>query len=87
MFLVNVKLNILCFQGSTDLSENNLLQLLDVFASLCIAFPCGIEVKRYVSAEHSQAWLIKTDINRFSARPWTLPNGLVNWPILRFVLG
>jgi hypothetical protein len=65
------------------MNEQNLVQLLDIFATLCVAFPCGIDVKRYVSAEHSQSWLIRTETNRFSARPWTLYNGLVNWPILR----
>ncbi|KAI6190968.1 General transcription factor 3C polypeptide 1 [Aphelenchoides bicaudatus] len=70
---------------NTNMNDTNLSQVLELFAKLSIAFPCGIDVKRYVSAENSQAWLIKTDTSRFAPRPWTLPNGLVNWPILRWM--
>jgi hypothetical protein len=69
----------------SQLDEDQLRSLLELFAQLSIAFPCGVDIKRYVAVDNSLPWLIKTDMHRFSARPWTLPNGSVNWPILRWM--
>ncbi|KAI1704675.1 general transcription factor 3C polypeptide 1 [Ditylenchus destructor] len=48
-------------------------------------FSCGIDTRRYVAMNSAKSWMVITSEYRFFPRPWTLPSGEINYPILRWM--
>jgi len=47
--------------------------------------PCGVEERRYVSYENSKHWTVQNQDCAFQPKPWVLPSGEVNVPVMRWM--
>ncbi|CAD5226846.1 unnamed protein product [Bursaphelenchus xylophilus] len=65
--------------------EINILEVLKQLTKHNEVFPCGIDTRRWVMEEFTSPWMMSTKSDRFFIRPWSLPDGNVNWPVLRWM--
>ncbi|CAD5219846.1 unnamed protein product [Bursaphelenchus okinawaensis] len=70
---------------TTKLTKPVLLIVLNHLSKLNVLFPCGIDTRRWVSLDFIIPWMVETKTERFFIRPWTSPDGGVNWPILKWM--
>ncbi|KAI6207106.1 hypothetical protein M3Y94_00991900 [Aphelenchoides besseyi] len=60
-------------------NEETITKILELLIELGLVFTCGVETKRYVGLNFAEPWFIKIDDKYFGIRPWSFPNGEVNW--------
>ncbi|KAI6221152.1 hypothetical protein M3Y95_01010500 [Aphelenchoides besseyi] len=66
-------------------NEETITKILELLIELGLVFTCGVETKRYVGLNFAEPWFIKIDDKYFGIRPWSFPNGEVNWNALRWM--
>ncbi|KAI1702838.1 general transcription factor 3C polypeptide 1 [Ditylenchus destructor] len=71
--------------NSTNLDPDRLKMLLECMCDTFDIFSCGIDTRRYVAMNNAKSWMVITSEYGFFPRPWTLPSGEINYPILRWM--
>ncbi|KAI1697843.1 general transcription factor 3C polypeptide 1 [Ditylenchus destructor] len=71
--------------NSTNLDPDRLKMLLKYMCDCFDVFSCGIDTRRYVAMNCAKSWMVITSEYGFFPRPWTLPSGEINYPILRWM--
>ena len=58
-------------------------ELLDALIVCGLAFSAGVDIARLVSGPNIEPWAVRIGDRLCVMRPWSYPNGDVNWTTLR----
>ncbi len=71
------------FQVALGVDQSKVASILSKLEAAYAIFPCGVDERRYVTKENIHCWLVQNADSSFVPKPWILPSGEVNFPVLR----